>query len=102
VRVKGHPRAFWEKLVAEVESGSSLASVARRHSVRAATLSKWRTEIRRRPSRSSMRLLPVVTAHLPGADQRIEVRLGEIVLRVQEGTGVDYVAALARALKNEC
>ena len=102
VPVKRHPRPFWEKLVAEVEAGSAMAAVARRHSVRATTLRWWRTQIRKRVRASSVRIIPVTIPPFLAPERLIEMAVGELVLRVQVGTSVDYVAALVRALKQEC
>lgn len=100
-----HPKAFWCELVAEVESGATAVDVARRNRVRATTLSWWCSTLRReRRERDTVRLLPVVAAAAPASSQTqtLEVGVGAAVLRVEVGTDVDYVAALARALRSAC
>jgi transposase-like protein len=98
--VKRRPRAFWEGLVAELEGGASAADVARRHRVRETTLKWWRSQLRRESRRP--RLLPVV-AQIPALVlRRVEIEVGGVVLRAEEGTDVEYVAALARALGRAC
>lgn len=95
--MKRHPRSFWVGLVAEVEGGRDVDEVARRHKVNAGTLRWWRTQLRGRP-----RLLPVVTVAAQQAPRRIEIGVGGALVRVEEGTDVAYIAALARALGGTC
>ena len=96
-----HPRSYWEKLVAEVEAGIPAFTVARRHGVHARTLGWWRTQLRR-AAPTSVRLVPVVapSGHVSG--RHIEISLGAAALRIEEGTDVDYVAAVVRALTRTC
>ena len=106
--VMGHRRSYWEKLVAELEAGASLAEVAVRHDVHPKTLSWWRTVFRRaKPAdkvrvapTDELRIVPVVHASRPitGSTTRIEVAVGSFVVRVDESVDVAYVARLARAL----
>ena len=101
--MKRHPRAFWETLVAEVESGATVDDLARRYRVRESTLRWWRTQLRR-PSRApSVRLVEVATPRASAvAIQHIEIACGGLVIRVATGTDVDYVAAMVRALSGAC
>lgn len=49
------------------------------------------------------RFLPVVAAAIrPEAPTHIEIAAGSAALRVEVGTDVAYVAALARALRDVC
>jgi hypothetical protein len=100
--MKRHPRSFWVELVAEVEAGATLAEVARRRRVREGTLRWWRSQLRGERADSSQRLLPVVPVAAWSAVGAVEVALGEVRLRVEVGTDVTYVGALARALRAAC
>ncbi len=95
-----HPRSFWVELVAELETGAALAEVARRHRVNASTLRWWRTELR--GSARSARLLPVLAEPTAPPPRHVEIAIGVAVLRVVEGTDVEYVGALVRALGSGC
>jgi transposase-like protein len=99
--MKRHPRSFWVELVAEVEAGATVAEVARRRRVREGTLRWWRSQLRGERADRSQRLLPVVpvAASSVGA---VEVALGDVRLRLEVGTDVAYVGALARALRAAC
>lgn len=87
-------------LVAELEAGSGLADVARRHRVKATTLRWWRTELRR--AQRGGRLLPVVAEPIVTSPRHVEIAIGSAILRVAEGTDVGYVGALVRALGSGC
>ena len=97
-------RSFWERVVAEVEAGSRVATVAQRYGVNPGTLKWWRSRLRceaaRRPAEPA--LLPVVVRQEQGAPGHIlEVLIRDVVVRVTAGTDPVYVAALAGALR-EC
>ena len=93
-------REFWRRLVAEVKSGASVADVARRHMVQPRTLSWWKWRLAdevRAPV-----LLPVVVRRpAPLAEEAcpIELRIGDVLIRVRSDTDVKYVAALVDALR---
>ena len=91
-------REFWQGLVAEVDAGERVADVARRHHVQPGTLSWWRWKLR--GARREPLLLPVVVRHpvVEGVDT-IEVRVGDLSVRVRSGSDVAYVAALIAALR---
>lgn len=91
------------KLLEEVRAGASPADVAKRHRVKESTLRWWRTELRARPSAPGPRLVPVVgaSAVVPPA-RYVELAIADVVLRVQVGADVGYVAELARALSRAC
>jgi len=99
-RNERHPRSYWEKLVAEVDAGMPVVNVARRHGVHARTLGWWRTQLRRAPS--SVRLVPVNAPGVHVTGRHIEIAVRAAALRIEEGTDVDYVAAVVRALRGTC
>lgn len=88
--------------MAEVEAGASVDDVARRYRVRDTTLRWWRTQVRRDGSASPMRLVSVAARSVSAPAGPVEITCGGFVLRVEPGTDVDYVAALARALGAAC
>jgi transposase-like protein len=96
--VKLSGRAFWEPLVDEVKSGATIADVARRHRVQPRTLSWWKWRLR---SIAAPRFLAVVpaTPPAPPAPEELDLRVGDVAIRVGVGTDVEYVAALVRALR---
>jgi transposase-like protein len=100
--VKRHPRSYWEKLVAEINAGASVASVAQRHRVRDTTLRWWCSQLRTDKPSSAVRLVSVEMSSISVPIRHVEIRCGNAVLRVEEGTDVGYVAALARALSSAC
>jgi transposase-like protein len=102
-------RAFWVKLVKEVErTGARHWEIAERHGVGVGTLRSWIYRLRReRPATESVPLLPVrviastaPTAREAGDDAaRIEVELlSGLRLRFPTGTDGAYVASLVRHL----
>lgn len=101
-------RADWEQLVREVESGSSIAEVARRHSVRPRTLSWWRWQLRRgkvaRSATKAVHMVPVRVreAARPTVDDVIEVLVRGALVRVRVGHDPRYIAELAAALAARC
>lgn len=100
--MKKHPRSFWVELVAELELGATAADVARRHRVRETTLRWWRSELRNGRSSASPRMLPVVASAAMGSTRHLEIAVGGVIVRVEVGSDVEYVAALARALGAAC
>lgn len=101
--MKRHPRSFWVKLVAEVDSGSPADAVARRHGVNCGTLKWWTYQLRAHArSASEPSFLPIVVRDEPARGNGVvEVLVGDVVVRVTTGTDPRYVAALAGALR-EC
>lgn len=99
--MKRHEKSFWVGLAAEVRSGASPIDVAARHRVRVSTLRWWCWQLRSESAASGLRLVPVVAQSLLPS-RHIEIAVGSAALRVEEGTDVAYVAALARALKDAC
>ena len=115
-----HSREFWEKAVGEVEAGAKLGTVARQRGVRPATLSWWRwrlrsegghakqkRKVRRQKGPSTGQLLPVIVATGPSnaaraSDGFVELFVGEVRVRVPEGTDPRYLASLAEALRAGC
>jgi transposase-like protein len=97
---KRYPRSFWERLVAEVESGETLRAVASRRGVNRNTLTWWKYRVRAAPSEPN--LLPVVVRSEPSSVAAVvEGLVKDLVVRVAIGTEPGYVAALAGALR-EC
>jgi transposase-like protein len=102
------PRSFWEKLVAEADRVGSVERVARRHGVKARSLTWWRWWLRRdarekakaRTKAKAPRVLPVVIeAGAVAASSVIEIAVGDLRVRVQPGTELGYVTALVEALR---
>ena len=98
-----HDRKFWQQAVATAEAGgASHAEVAARLGVRVTTLRAWiyrlRRERRRAHAPPSVRVLPVEVAPTV-AVPALDVRVGDVELRVPIGATPDYVAALVRALR---
>jgi len=101
--MKRHTRAFWVGLMAEVRAGAAPADVAKRHRVKESTFRWWRTELRSHTADSAPRLVPVVAAPaVVSASRYVELAIADVVLRVQVGSDVAYVAELARALARPC
>jgi transposase-like protein len=101
-------RADWEQLVREVESGGSIAEVARRHGVRPRTLTWWRWRLRRgkvaRSATKAVQMVPVRVREVarPAVDDVVEVLVRGAVVRVRVGQDPRYVAELAAALAARC
>ncbi len=98
-------RSFWQRLSAEAEK-QGVGAVAKRHGVRARTLTWWRWKLKRDGAlvvRQAPRLLRVVTKDGPvGGNHRagaVELAVGDIRVRVEPGTDVQYVAALVDAFR---
>ena len=98
-----HARGFWEQLVVELDRGAAVAATARRHSVKASTLRWWRSQLRRE-RRPAPKLLPVVVREaVPVTSARpVEILVGGVVVRVEVGVDVEYVAALVHAVGDRC
>ena len=94
-------REFWRKLSAEVDEGSPVAEVARRHNVQARTLSWWRWRLKQL-GRTGPMLLPVVVRRVEetARPSAIEVQLRDLIIRVPSDTDVAYVAELIAALRS--
>jgi len=101
-------RADWEHLVREVESGGSIAEVARRHGLRPRTLTWWRWQLRRgkvaRSATKAVQMVPVRVREVvrPAVDDVVEVLVRGAVVRVRVGQDPRYVAELAAALAARC
>lgn len=97
-RTKG--RAFWERLVTQVEAGHSQTEVGRQHGVGASSVGYWVRKLQRE-RRAEARitaplLLPVRLAET--ATRRVEIAVGAFRLSFDDSTEPAYVAAVARAL----
>jgi Transposase len=95
-------REFWERLVREVEDGARIAEVARRHRVQPGTLSWWRWKLKTSsPARPI--LLPVIVRPLGGTSDMLgslELRIGDVIIRIPRDTDVAYIAKLVDALRS--
>lgn len=96
-------REFWRQLIAEVNGGARVADVARRHRVQAKTLSWWRWKLAGEEP-ANTRFLPVVVSGPIATTGRtvadfVQLRIGDVAIRVRTGTDVAYVAALVRAVR---
>lgn len=47
-------------------------------------------------------MLPVVASAAMGSARHLEIAVGGVIVRVEVGSDVEYVAALARALSAAC
>ena len=96
-RAKG--RAFWQRVVADVEAGMAQTEAARRHGVSASGLGYWVRRLQGDGSRPiAPQLLPVrVTPSAPVA--RCSVVLDALRVEFEEGTPPAYVAAVVQALR---
>ena len=104
-------RAFYEKLLEEVENGGSVADVAHRHGIRPKTLSWWLWRLRQsNPKRRGSKrmektpsLVPVVVrAPAINRGHVVELSMGHLQLTFEAGTDPDYLARLARSLRDVC
>lgn len=91
---KSRGKQFWERLVREVAAGGSRTAVARRHGVSQTWLGKWCRELGGAPRAATLLPVRVVEEH----PRRLELAVGALSVRFEEGTDPEYVAALARAL----
>jgi hypothetical protein len=95
-------REFWERLVREVEDGARIAEVARRHRVQPGTLSWWRWKLKTSSPTRPM-LLPVIVRPLGGTGDMVgslELRIGDVIIRIPRDTDVAYIAKLVDALRS--
>lgn len=92
-------RAFWQRVVADVEAGMAQTEAARRHGVSASGLGYWVRRLRRDGSRpAEPQLLPVrVTPSAPMG--RCTLLLDALRVEFEEGTPPAYVAAVVQALR---
>jgi transposase-like protein len=92
-------REVWERAIALIESGSTTrAEVAAKLGVSESAVGYWVTKLRREGKTAQRaELLPVrVTGQI--VSSAIEIRTGAVTISVREGTDVEYVAELVRAL----
>ena len=108
MNMKGWPRQYWEDLLAEVESGQTVAEVAQRHGINKRALLWWYGTLRKErreqapASRAKPRLLPVVVQDAKtkvDSTRTLLVEVNGVRVRVESGTEIEYVAALVRALR---
>jgi hypothetical protein len=66
--VKRHPRAYWERLVAEVDAGAAAASVARKHGASPADPPAARSVRRRAPPAATLAALAASEGARDAAD----------------------------------
>jgi transposase-like protein len=95
-------REFWQRLVREVDDGAKVADVARRHRVQPGTLSWWRWKLKTSSPAAPM-LLPVVvrpSGTVATMTPSIELRIGDVVIRIAGDTDVAYIAKLVDALRS--
>jgi transposase-like protein len=106
--MKRRGREFWERVVAEVESGGvTRVDCARRHRVRVGTLLGWLYRLRRERGEADggsksgeVRLIPVEVTPRSYGSIAVELRLGhDVALRFDTGSDVGYIAALVTALR---
>jgi hypothetical protein len=96
-RFKG--RAFWERVVADVDAGASQAEAAQRHDVSQSGLAYWVRQLGAEKARSAdPQLLPVrISGNV--AARRLGLVVDDLRLEFDDGTDPAYVAAVARALR---
>lgn len=91
---QGRGRAFWEKLVREVEDGASQSSVAKKYQVSQSWVGIWCRRLRGESGNAA--LLPVRIVDV--RTRRLDVFVGSMRVSFEEGTNPAYVADLTRAL----
>jgi hypothetical protein len=102
-------RRFWSALVARFEgSGRSRREFAAEAGVGLAIFQYWLYKLRRerqalvavrKPCVGEVRLVPVTVRACGTAPVRLELRVGDVRLRVPVGADPGYVARLAAALR---
>ena len=93
-------RRFWKRVVATWQRGDGTqAEVAARFGVSRSAVGYWAGRLRSESSEQPPELLPV---RLSGelVTGGVEVRVGDVALRVSAGTDPEYVAGLVRALRS--
>ena len=104
-----HARSWWASTVVRWrDSGLSAPDFAAREGVSARTLTWWSSTLRRgtRAKRGSMELATVApieievprSASASSRGAHVEIMTGDVVVRVEVGTDVQYVGALVSAL----
>jgi transposase-like protein len=96
-RSKG--RAFWQRVIADVDAGMAQADAARKHGVSTSGVGYWMRRLHREPPRpAEPRLLPV---RLTSASSALPCSLlvNELRFEFEEGTSPAYVAAIVQALR---
>lgn len=94
-------REFWRSVMGEVDRGDRIADVARRHRVQPRTLAWWRWKLGAEERRDPL-LLPVVVGDRAPEPEPVvvELRIGDVIIRVGSGSDVAYIAALVAALRS--
>ena len=94
-------RAFWQRVIADVEAGMVQTEAARRHGVSASGLGYWVRKLRREPPRpAEPRLLPVRITSAPSPSvSRCSLVVDGLRVEFEEGTAPAYVAAVVQALR---
>lgn len=93
-------RAFWQRVVADVEGGMAQTDAARKHGVSASGLGYWVRRLRREPPRpAEPRLLPVRVTGVSSLS-RCSLVVDEIRFEFEEGTSPAYLAAVVQALRS--
>lgn len=116
MEAKRRTRSFWEQLVAE-SNERGVVAVARAHGVKDRTLAWWRWRLKRDdrakvPARRSRARASVSTEAAPellpvfvAAEARhgaVELKVGDVTIRVERDADVSYVAALIAAIRGAC
>lgn len=89
-------KAEWERLVIEYRnSDETQARFAKRRGIAMSTLQYWNRRVRR--DAAPIELLPVRV--LPGASDggTVEIRVGDVVIRMPAGSEPEQIVAIARA-----
>ncbi len=94
-----HERAFWERVVAAVESGGGHAAVATRFGVSVGALRSWVYKLRReRSGAPAVSLLPVT---IRPSTSSLQVDCGPHRLHFAAGAEPRYIAAVLRAIASD-
>jgi transposase-like protein len=95
-------RAFWERVVREVEAGATQTAVAVRHGVASSTVGAWVRRVRRERvegAGASAGSTALVAVRVAGEERRrVDVALAGARVQFDEGTEPAYIAAVVRAL----
>ena len=99
-------REAWRAIVAGYRTSGLTAEVfARRQRVNVATLRWWCTQLRAdAPAKAiaPVRFVPVGPARPTLARAFVELQAGDLALRFEAGTDVEYLASLVGALSKSC